>query len=640
MIFLDLQKIIQTIMCGIAGVISFKKPVEDFKHNMEKAILQLGKRGPDSKGIFLHNKVLLGHTRLSVIDTSNAANQPFTDETGNYTIVFNGEFYNYREERKILESLGVKFFTSSDTEVLLKIYIHYGIDAFCRINGCFAFAIYDKPKEKLFVVRDRFGINPVCYYSDNEKFIFGSEIKALVALGIPKKIDNDSLRMFFNLNYIPSPWSIYENTFKLEPGSYLEISNNLISKKAYYSINYSAPGSFLGDYESAKAELEILLDRAVQRRLVSDVPLGAFLSGGIDSSVITALASRHTDKLKTFSIGYTDEPFFDETHYAELVAQKFKTNHKTFKIGNGELYSELFNFLDYIDEPFADSSGLAVYLLSKKTREHVTVALSGDGADELFAGYHKHKAHYLASKDNFLNYLFKFSAPVFSILPSSRNSGLSNKIRQAKRYSSGINLNEKERYWRWCCIMSDKQSLNLTINKGYKDFDLRKSQILSEIDKKNDLNKILLSDVKLLLPGDMLTKTDMFSMANSLEVRTPFLDHELVNFAFTLPVSYKINSTMKKRILQDSFKNILPPELYNRPKHGFEVPLLKWLRTDLQPIINNDLLNNEFIKTQNLFNPEVIEKLKNQIKSNNPGESVAKVWALIVFQYWWKKYQS
>ncbi|MBN2682373.1 MAG: asparagine synthase (glutamine-hydrolyzing) [Bacteroidales bacterium] len=627
-------------MCGIAGIYSFNNSVEDHKNKMNQALVQLGKRGPDAKGIYQFNKIILGHTRLSVIDTSEAANQPFSDETGNYTIVFNGEFYNYREERKILEQKGYNFLTASDTEVLLKMYICYGVKAFEKINGCFAFGIYDKLQEKLILVRDRFGINPLCYYINNEKLIFASEIKALVALGIPKKIDNSSLRLFFNLNYIPSPHTIYENTYKLEPGNYLEVINNKIEKHSYYSINYTTPANFSGNYDDAKIKIIELLDEAVRKRLVADVPLGAFLSGGIDSSVITALASRHTSRLKTFSIGYSDEPFFDETKYAEIVAEKFKTDHKTFKLNNSDLFSELFNYLDYIDEPFADSSGLAVYLLSKKTRKHVTVALSGDGADELFAGYYKHKAHFLASKDSFANYLLKFSSPVLSILPSSRNSAVLNRIRQLKRYSKGLQLTEKERYWNWCCLMSDKQSENLILNKNFTDFASRKSAIIREIDKNGDINKILLSDVKLLLPGDMLTKTDMSSMANSLEVRTPFLDHNLVNFTFSLPSSFKINSSLKKRILQDSFRQILPQELYNRPKHGFEVPLLKWLRTELQPIINNDLLNIDFIASQNLFNFKYVERLKKQIKSGNPGEATANIWALLVFQYWWKKYQS
>lgn len=627
-------------MCGIAGIFSFKNPVEGFKNKMEKALVQLNKRGPDAHGIFLHNKVLLGHTRLSVIDTSEAANQPFTDETGRYTIVFNGEFYNYKQERKILEEKGLKFRTASDTEVLLKMYIHYGTDSFEKINGCFAFALYDRVTGKMVIVRDRFGINPLWYFRDNDNVIFGSELKALMALGIPKELDFDSMRLYFNLNYIPAPWSIFKNTFKLEPGTYLELNGNEVSQHQYYAIDYKSPGTFNKSYEEAKAQLEEILDNAVQRRLVADVPLGAFLSGGIDSSVITALASRHTSQLRTFSIGYSDEPFFDETRYSELVAEKFKTNHSTFKLNNSDLYSELFNFLDYIDEPFADSSGLAVYLLSKKTRQHVTVALSGDGADELFAGYNKHRAHYLASKDNFTNYLLKFSAPAFSLLPSSRNSGLMNKIRQIKRYSSGIYLNEKDRYWQWCSLMNDKTTRRLLSNKPFPEFSSRRSKIISEIDNSKDLNRILLSDVKLLLPGDMLTKTDMFSMAHSLEVRTPFLDHEVVNFAFSLPAAYKIESGIKKKILQDSFRKILPEELYNRPKHGFEVPLLKWLRTELQPLINEDLLNSDFIRTQNLFDYNTVKSLKKQVLSRNPGDATANIWALIVFQYWWKKYQS
>ncbi|HBS86609.1 MAG: asparagine synthase (glutamine-hydrolyzing) [Bacteroidetes bacterium GWF2_38_335] len=624
-------------MCGITGIYSFTEKATAFKSKLEKSVEKLALRGPDGSGTYLDNYVALGHTRLAVIDTSDAGSQPFTDETGRYTIVFNGEFYNYRETRKELESKGHNFRSQCDTEVLLKLYIEVGEKCLDVINGCFSFAIYDKNENSLFLARDRFGINPLLYFHGKEFFAFSSEMKGLMELGIPKEIDTDALLVYFQFNYIPPPKTIFKNVFKISPGHSITIKNGQVTCKQYYRPQYSK-GNYIDKSITEIQEMLVSeLDKAVQRRLVADVPIGAFLSGGIDSSVIVALASRHTKNLNTFSIGFKDEPFFDETRYANLIAEKYKTNHSVFSLSNDDLYKELFNVLDYTDEPFADSSALAVYILSKHTRKKATVALSGDGADEVFAGYYKHHAHLMASKDSFINYLIRFSSPFLSLLPESRNSNLLNKFRQIKRYKEGLVLDEKERYWLWCSLMNEKNAMRLLSINLSDEYKVQKQELLSDISGKNDFNDILFSDVKMVLPGDMLTKTDLMSMGNSLEVRTPFLDHNVVNLAFSLHSSLKIDSGQKKKILQNSFRSMLPEELYNRPKQGFEVPLLKWMRNELKPLIENDLLKNDFIRAQNIFNPEIIEKYKKKLYSGNPGDVHANIWALIVFQYWWKK---
>lgn len=627
-------------MCGITGIVAFNEKTKNSFQSLDRAIEALKSRGPDNNGTFAHNNCALGHTRLSIIDTSEAASQPFSSADGRYTIVFNGEFYNFKEHREILKSKGVQFRSNSDTEVLLYLYIHFGADFLKKINGCFALAIYDKHEESLLLARDRMGINPLLIYQDDEKLAFASEMKALLSLDIKKNIDYSSLHAYLHLNYVPGQQTILSHVSRLKPGSYWIIQKGKIKKETYYAIpqankNYSSNISYL----DAKSTLKEILSKAVERRMVSDVPLGAFLSGGIDSSVIVSIASQLTNKLKTFSIGYKDEPYFDETKYANLVAKQFGTDHTAFSLSNNDLYDILFDVLNYTDEPFADSSALAVYLLSKHTRKHVTVALSGDGADELFSGYNKHYAEYLVRQKGAFNQLVKLGHPLWKCMPKSRNNKITDKFRQLYRFSSGMKLSEKERYWRWAGFTEKNdadQLLKLTADKDI--IASRKQEILKYISRDEGINDILLTDLNLVLQNDMLTKVDLMSMANSLEVRVPFLDHEVVNFVNQLPSTYKIDRSLRKKLLQDAYRDILPAQLYNRPKHGFEVPLLKWLRTDLQSLINKELLSKDFIIAQNIFNYEAVEKLKKKLFSSNPEDAHARIWGLLVFQFWWRKY--
>jgi asparagine synthase (glutamine-hydrolysing) len=627
-------------MCGLTGVYAFNEQGKVFFPKIAAAVNAIIKRGPDSNGEFIHNNVALGHVRLSIIDVSDAASQPFSDESGRYTIVYNGEIFNYLELRETLLQKGIKFRSHSDTEVLLYLYISEGAAFLKKLNGFFAFAIYDKVEGSFFIARDRMGIKPLLVYNNENAFLFASEMKAMLAYGIPKELDYESIYTYLQLNYIPSPYSIFKNVYKLQPGTYLEIKNNTIKKEIFYEIPFSGTDrTSIISYEAAQKELLTLLDESVKRRLVADVPLGAFLSGGIDSSVVVALASRYADKLNTFSIGYKDEPLFDETKYAELVANKFRTNHTVFKLTNDDLFANLHKVLDYTDEPYADSSALAVNILSMHTRKHVTVALSGDGADELFSGYLKHSAEYRLRKGGLLLNFIKWGTPLFSLLPQSRNTSFGNLNRQIVRFGKGMRLDEKERYWRWCGYRDELEAENLMLHKPDKNtYNHRKAEILKHITPKGSFNEVLYTDMHLVLQNDMLVKVDMMSMENALEVRVPFLDYTVVDFAFGLPVDYKIRNNYRKCILQDSFRTILPEELYQRPKHGFEVPLLKWFSSELKSMITDDLLSDGFIEEQGLFSHKEIMQLKNKVFSSNPGDSVAQMWGLIVLQYWWEKY--
>lgn len=623
-------------MCGIAGIASFTKSAKDFQQHLKSASSCLRQRGPDSEGFFIDDDVAFAHRRLSIIDTSAAASQPFTDASGRYTIIYNGEFFNYRQHRQQLVSEGVRFASDSDTEVLLQLYIRNGTKCLQYVNGFFAFCIYDSLEKTIFLARDRMGVKPLIYYSDNDKFIFASELKALMQFPIERNIDHQSLYHYFQFNYIPDPWTIYNKVNKLSSGHYMLIDlnkNSVVEETCYYSIPETEMLD-MPDYQSAQLRLKELMTDAVGLRLVSDVPLGCFLSGGIDSSVVTALAAQQVNKLSTFSIGFKDEPFFDETAFALKVAEMHNTSHHVFKLTNSELFENLEDILNYIDEPFADSSAIAVFILSKYTRKHVTVALSGDGADEMFGGYQKHRAEWLIRNRPGLAPFLKIAAAVLPSKFSSRESFIKNRIRQLHRFTEGVSLSSKERYLRWCSISNSAYLKELILKPIDNTIENRNQHLSASVKQQKSMNDVLLSDMKLVLTGDMLRKVDSMSMANSLEVRSPFLDYRVVDFAFSLTDKYKIDNKAQKKIVKDAFRSLLPEEIYHRGKRGFEVPLIKWFQTELKDKIDL-LLGEEMIQSQALFNPNTIKQLRHAVMNNPSGESQAKMWALIVFQNWW-----
>lgn len=632
-------------MCGITGIFAFNLVGKFNKIHVTAATATLQKRGPDFQDVYIDEWVGLGHRRLSIIDTSEGGNQPMWDKGHRYCIVFNGEIFNFMALKNELQGKGISFHSHSDTEVLLNLYILEKEKCLNKLNGFFSFCIYDKQEQSFFLARDRYGIKPLLYLFDEDKFVFGSEMKAILQYGIEKIIDYNSLYTYLQLNYIPAPATIFTQVKKLMPGHWLKVSPGNINIQRYYKIPYNRleAQSNAISYDKAKKTFKTLLENSVERRLISDVPLGAFLSGGVDSSVITAIASKIKPDLHTFSIGYRDEKFFDETNYARLVAKKFKTEHTVFSLTNEDLYTQIHSILNYLDEPFADSSAIAVYILSKETKKYATVALSGDGADELLAGYNKHEAINRAINPGATEKIIGLLKPFLTSLPQSRNGAFSNKVRQLIRFQEGTKLKSDDRYWQWASLASKDQALKLIhpelrINKWLIDYVPRRKEILQNIPAKENINDILLTDMQLVLANDMLTKVDLMSMANGLEVRVPFLDYEVVNFIFSLPDHYKINRSIRKRILQDTFKDVLPSQLYNRPKKGFEVPMLKWLRKEMRPLIIKDLLSQKRIEEQGIFYYPEVDKLKRQLFSANPGDAHARIWGLMVFQSWWKKW--
>lgn len=626
-------------MCGITGVFAFNLLGKFNMIHVTAATMALEKRGPDAHRVYTDEFVGLGHRRLSIIDTSAAANQPMWDSSQRFCIVFNGEIFNYRELRKELEAKGVQFVSASDTEVLLNLFIYEGEKCLNKLNGFFAFCVYDQQEQTFFLARDRYGIKPLLYLFDEDKFLFASEMKSMLQYGIDKELDYDSLQTYLHLSYIPAPHTIFKHVKKLMPGHYLKVSSKKLETGQYYSIA-EKPSLYSQTYDEAQKQLKNLLDDAVQRRLVSDVPIGAFLSGGIDSSVIAALAVKHKPDLHTFSIGFRDDKFFDETAYANSVAKHLKTDHTVFTLTHNDLLDHVQDVVNYIDEPFADSSALNVYILSKETRKHATVALSGDGADELLGGYNKHAAFNRIINKGWKENLIASLGSVWKSLPQSRSSKVGNLARQLTRFAEGLKLNSRERYWQWAGFTTNKtdsllsnvvqQKLNL------QEFESRKENYLRFISTPETMREILLTDMQLVLPGDMLTKVDSMSMANSLEVRVPFLDYRVVDFVFNLPDDFKINRSIRKRILQDAFRDALPAKLYNRPKKGFEVPMLRWLRQELKPMLE-ELLSEKAIAKQGIFNYPEVKKLKAQLNSSNPQDVHARLWALLVFQSWHRR---
>ncbi|WP_420577302.1 asparagine synthase (glutamine-hydrolyzing) [Ekhidna sp.] len=618
-------------MCGITGYKHLSNNAPDLKSCLESATQSLSSRGPDNQAVFHHQSVGLGHTRLSIIDTSAKANQPMTDQSGRYTLVFNGEIYNFKE---LAKELAVDFHSASDTEVLLYLLIEKGDKCLSMLNGFFAFAFYDSKEESLLLARDRMGIKPLHYYQNDEFFAFGSEMKALLSYPIPRKIDQHSLYWYLRLTYLPSEMSMISGVRKLLPGHYMHVNHSGVDIKPFWS--FESKSAFGGDYANAKNQVVKLLEQSVERRMVADVPLGSFLSGGTDSSAVVAMASKFDSNLHTFSIGYRDHDFFDETNFAELVARKFNTNHTTFSLTNDDLLNSLDQVLDYIDEPFADSSAIPTFILSQHVSKHIKVALSGDGADELFGGYYKHLAFQRSGETTLPNQLIKWLAPLLKTLPGSRSSKAGNLARRASKYAQLMEMHPYDKYWHLASFNTHAQELMVNPPESNIPSDLMDS--FKPSDKGFDLNDFLDLDLKIVLPGDMLTKVDLMSMANGLEVRVPFLDKDLVAFARSLPPHFKIDKNRRKTVLQDAFEHILPKELHHRSKKGFEVPMLSWMRNELSTSIDEVVFDQAFLEEQGVFNPTQVMKLKEKLFSQNPGDVHSTIWTIYVFQKWYKKW--
>lgn len=619
-------------MCGIIGSFQFGNAAPPSEDRLQAALRCIAHRGPDDEGVYRKGRALLGHRRLSIIDTSPAGHQPFTDEGGRYTMVFNGEIFNFLELRTALEAEGQRFRSRSDTEVALRLFALKGPSFLHDLNGFFALAIHDAQEDTLFLARDRFGVKPLWWCEHEGRLLFGSELRSLLALGVPRSMDPVSLRMYFTHNYIPAPWSILNDVHKLRPGHAISVDPRGTQVTRWYDAEQAAADH---SFDGAPTDhLRKLLDDAVRIRLISDVPTGTFLSGGLDSSIVSALAKRHKPDLRTFSIGYTD-PYYDETAYAETVAKHIGSQHTTFTLGASELADHYGDLLACMDEPFADQSALPSFVLNKHTRRHVTVALSGDGADEVFGGYRKHQAELHIQDPGVRERIALLGAPLWRMLPRSRNSSFTDRIRQLDKYARTATLTREERYLilaAWDDELNTARLLRPAADE--QEYDARRSAITTPIARHSDLNGLLWADMHTVLPDDMLHKVDLTSMAHALEVRTPFLDRRIVEFAFSLPAAAKFHKGSGKHLLRETFNDLLPGVTLSRAKRGFEVPLTPMLQGHLAHHVDA-CLNTELLRAAGL-DPLAAKALVERFRSNSPGSSQATVHALIVYLSWWK----
>ncbi|HYC86559.1 MAG TPA: asparagine synthase (glutamine-hydrolyzing), partial [Chryseosolibacter sp.] len=560
-------------MCGIAGFIG-----NGTEQDMRKMISTISHRGPDNQQVFLRDNVALGHARLTIIDLAAEANQPFFNADHSVALVFNGEIYNFLELKKTLEKQKDHLFrTSSDTEVLLALYQYYGLEMFPHLEGMFAFAIYDFNKNRLLLARDRMGEKPLYYGRIGEAFVFGSELKSLLAYPkVSTEIDPQALEHYLVLDYVPAPYSIFRDVRKLEAGTYLLFENNSVTQKKYWDVVFNESDI---NFETACDEFRRRLEKAVVGKMIADVPLGFFLSGGLDSSTVAYFAQKSSNKkIKTYSIGFEDKSY-DESSYAKQVADLIGSDHHHEMFNEAQAVQLIPMVASKLDEPFADPSVLPTFLLTKFTRKHVTVALGGDGSDELLGGYPTFLADRFIGAVNALSLLSKpMMAMALKLMPvSDRNIGLDFKIRQFRK---GVGVPDDLVHSMWLSSFTPSEAKRVR-KQAAKGTSLSQLTDLIEFHLRNlaptsRFNRNAAIYYKTYLPDDILVKVDRASMFASLEVRSPFLDHRLVEFVNNLPESYKRKGLVTKRILKESMKGKLPDNIIYRPKKGFGIPLSLW----------------------------------------------------------------
>ncbi len=629
-------------MCGLSGIIAYTDEGKSKLPGISASLQSIIHRGPDYQNIYRKDHYAVGHARLSILDPSPSAHQPFFSDDKRDFIVHNGEIFNFHALRKKLQSEGIECKTSSDTEVILKLFLKEGISCSKSLDGFFATVISDADHQCWYLIRDPMGKKPLYYYSDDHIFAFSSELQGLLAFRLGREPDWDSIFTYLQLNYIPQPWTALQGVKQVRPGHYLKVSlnNPHCEEHSYYGFQEEPSVSTVSSKGKELDDFGELFTEAVRKRLISDVPLGAFLSGGLDSSAVVSVASSMVPNLSTFSIGFSDDPYYDESRYAEVVARCCRTHHHTIQMKSSEMLEVIPDVLEHLGEPFGDSSAIALFLLSKAVGKSLKVALSGDGSDELLGGYNKHVAESLLRKNRTLIRAFSPLLPLLSTLPQSRNSSFGNKTRQLVRLLQGVKLDPAERYWRWCSISSeDEVSKTIKFSERLSSYPERKDAILKNIrETGGDFNTMLSTDLGLVLTGDMLVKTDRMSMAHGLEIRSPFLDPSLVRYCQGLPGDWKTKGRATKIILRKFLGGKIPETIINRSKQGFEVPLQRWLKGELQEKYISGLLGKDYLVHQSIFEPEEIKGLLKRLSSGNPGDSANKVWGILVFQYWWKKH--
>ncbi len=632
-------------MCGFCGLVQKREspsPQEELLSSMCQAIIH---RGPDDQGIHLEKNVGLGARRLSIIDVEGG-HQPLSNENGSIWIAYNGEVYNFLSLKDELQKKGHKFSTRSDTETIVHAYEEWGEDFIQHLRGMFAFALWDREKNTLFLFRDRLGIKPL-YYTllEDKTLVFGSELKCLLKHPrVQRRLEPQALNFFLTLEYIPAPYSAFKNVFKLPQGSFLKYRDGNIEVKKYWEILplTDKEDSFSDEYDlpSLTDQLFALLKESVSLRLISDVPLGAFLSGGIDSSCIVGLMRElGVSPLMTFSIGF-EESSYNELEHARRIARKFQTKHEEFIIQPQALQLTE-KLIHHLDEPFGDFSIFPTYLVSEMARRRVKVILSGDGGDEIFAGYE----HYQAQKISRWPFFKFLPTPLTKMVkwfpPSAQKKGIWNKTR---RFLQGLSHEKDLRHLRWMMFLNQKEKQALYTPEFQEQLGgipllsstLPFFEYYQNMNSFDDITGELYLDLKSYLADDILAKVDRMSMAASLETRVPLLDHKLVEFAFSLPGKLKLHGMSTKWIFKKTMERLLPKENIYRSKEGFSIPIKHWLRNDLKEMML-DYLSQDHLRKEGLFNPSVIGRMIHQHLEGRENFS-HQLWALLVFEIWKEKY--
>jgi asparagine synthase (glutamine-hydrolysing) len=624
-------------MCGIVGIVrSDTKPVDEMLlSRMSDAIRH---RGPDDDGFYVKGGVGLGMRRLSIIDISGGQ-QPIHNQDRTAWIVFNGEIYNYLELRGKLEKLGHSFYTNSDTEAIIHAYDQYGVDCPNHLRGMFAFAIWDERTQELFLARDRVGKKPLLYAQLSDQFLFGSEFSSLLLHpGLSRDIDLQALDYYLSFMCVPAPLSAYRAIRKLEPGHTLRWHKGETKIERYWQPDFSHKLK-ISEEDAGEEALKVLRD-AVRVRLMSEVPLGAFLSGGIDSSAVVALMSEvSSEPIKTFSIGF-EEQDFSELHHARRIAEYVGADHHEFIVRPNAL-EVLPLLVEHYGEPFADSSAIPTYYVARETRKHVTVALNGDGGDESFAGYERYAAMQLAQKYHRLPALLRKSvlAQAVNLIPTSETKR--SRVRDAKRFLQSASLPKVERYLRWVSVFDGDEKRDLYSPSFMRQLAGTQARDLldpwfARANGAGIVDAALQTDIMTYLPNDLLVKVDIATMAVSLEARSPFLDHHVIEFAASLPENLKLRGLTTKYLLKQMLKRLLPAENLNRRKMGFGVPIGHWFRGVMQPFLRETLLSERALQ-RGFFNPDAVKRLID-LHTRSERDYAHQLWTLLMLELWLQRF--
>lgn len=621
-------------MCGICG-----KVYHDPQQQAEEEVLRqmcavLRHRGPDHEGVLLRDNIGLGHCRLSILDLSPAGHQPMSNEDGSVWIVFNGEIYNYRALRSDLARRGHRFASQTDTEVVLHLYEEKGTACLTELWGMFALALWDSRAKRLLLARDRLGKKPLVYALDDKRLLFASELKALLAdPSVGREVDPAAVDHYLAYQYIPSPLTIFKSIRKLPPAHYLVYEQGNVRTVRYWDLAYGAKLN-RGSLDEYKEQFLDLFQDAVRLRLQSDVPFGAFLSGGIDSSLVVALMSKAmTQPVKTFSIGFEQEGY-DELPYARMIAGQFKTEHHE-RVVRPDVVDILPRLVWQYNEPFADSSAIPAYCLAQMTREHVTVALNGDGGDESFAGYDRYREAQRRSLRGLLpGPACDSLRALISLLPDGAYRSLAGRL---KRYLRYVTDRPEERYIQGLCRFDNLLKAEMYTEEflraaGDRDAAALIRNLYAAADGPTFIDRTLYVDVMSYLPEDLLVKVDIASMAHSLEARSPFLDHRVVEFAARLPAEFKLHGSTTKYFLRKILKGLLPDDILQRPKMGFAVPLGPWLRRELREMACDVLLDST-ASQRGYFRPAAIRKLLDEHVAGR-HDHASRLWSLLWLELW------